>query len=91
LTCSTSWEDIREIVDHVNKKYVIDPITKEKRVRYYGYGTSLGANLLGLYLCHSKKECPFDAATLLAPPYDIIQNYEQFYNGSFPYYSYIIG
>lgn len=78
-------------MDHVNKKYVIDPITKEKRVRYYGYGTSLGANLLGLYLCHSKKECPFDAATLFAPPYDIIQGCEQFYNGSFPYYSYIIG
>jgi len=43
LTCSTSWEDIDEIVDYVHNRYVIDPVTKEKRVRFYGYGTSLGA------------------------------------------------
>jgi len=91
LTCSTSWEDIDEVVDYVNNKYVIDPLTKEKRVRFYGYGTSLGAQLLGLYLCHTKRRCPFDAASLFSPPYDIIQGWHKFYNGSFPYYAYLIG
>jgi len=79
ISCSYAWEDLKQMVDFVNEKYVIDSITKQKKCQLYAYGVSLGANQLGLYLSHVGSQTPVDGATLFSAPYDVWKGYKHFY------------
>jgi len=81
LSCPGLWTDIQEGVEYVANKYCRDPVTGEKRCRFYAYGCSLGASLLGQYLIYgaesSAKE--LDGAVLYGTPWDFVIGHKQFY------------
>lgn len=89
LTCSSTWEDVAEVTEYVHKKYVMD--SGKARCKFYGYGTSLGGNLLGLYLIHKGNSALFDGATLFSPPYNIEAGEHHFFNHCYGIYSWVIG
>lgn len=43
LSCSTSWDDVKAIIDYVYQKYVVDAKTGAAMRPFYAYGVSLGA------------------------------------------------
>ena len=92
VTCSTSFDDAQELIDHVHFTYVIDSKTKEKKTRLYCYGASLGAIMLGLQCENYGSRTHLDGAVAFGLPFDIKTGSHYFYNdpvGGF--YSWIIG
>jgi len=71
---------------------VRDPVSKEKRTRYYAYGCSMGATMLGLYLVNSadtsSKE--LDGAVLYGTPWDYQKGEDYFYNSSGGWPAYVL-
>jgi predicted alpha/beta-fold hydrolase len=85
------WPDSKEITDYVHDKYVIDQKTGNKKVKLYGYGCSLGANLLGLQLINEGIKTKYDAASLYATPWAMFDGWNHFFNHNFGLYSWAIG
>ena len=50
LNHSGCWKDLECTIDFLHKKYVLSAKTGEKRRRFYCFGASLGAIVLGNYL-----------------------------------------
>jgi len=67
--CSASWEDVKDIIDHIKSKYVK---TQSNR-SYYAYGVSLGACLLGNYLSRVGEGTPLNAVILYSVPWNCIE------------------
>lgn len=44
------WDDIKQVLEHLDKTYVGRDSKGNKRTRMYAYGCSLGGSMLGLYL-----------------------------------------
>lgn len=79
-----SWEDIKHGIEYVGKKYVRGKGTNgEKRTRYYAYGCSMGATILGLYLINdaASADRELDGAVLYGTPWDYNKGFEYFMTG----------
>lgn len=78
-----SWQDISAGIEYVANKYVKDSESGEKRCRYYAYGCSMGASMLGIYLVNESKRSAelLDAAALYGTPWDYEKGWDYFFNG----------
>ena len=87
-----SWEDIKFAIEFVSQKYVRDPVSKEKRTRYYAYGCSMGATMLGAYLINSSDsaEKELDGAVLYGTPWDFHKGENYFYNSAWGFPAYAV-
>ena len=76
------WTDIKVGIDYVTEKYVKDKVTGEKRCRFYTYGCSMGASMLGLYLLNDADRAGelIDSAVLYGTPWDYNKGYDFFMN-----------
>ena len=86
-----SWKDIKFGIEFISEKYVRDSFSKEKRTRFYAYGCSMGATLLGVYLINSADSAAkeLDGAVLYGTPWDFHKDENYFYNNArgFPAYA----
>ena len=75
-------------LEHIQKRYILDPKTGKKRTRVYAYGVSLGAQILGLYLGKSgKKACDYiDGVVLYATAWSIEKGHKFFYENFYGLY-----
>ena len=72
LNCAYCWADGEFALDYVFKKYIQGPGKDgQKRTRFYSYGVSLGAQILGLYLGKKPEKAAqvLDGAALYATPW----------------------
>lgn len=71
IACSSAWDDIQTGVEYVAKTYCRDAVTGKKRCRFYAYGCSMGASLLGLYLINGNESAgrELDGAVLYGTPW----------------------
>ena len=93
LSHSCCWEDAQVATEYVYNKYCVDPKTGEKNRRFYVYGVSLGANILGLYLKKDAKGVKkmVDGALLYCCPWGVRDGYKFFYENMGGMYSWAIG
>ena len=65
-----------------------DPNTNIKRTRLYCFGTSLGANILGVYLGKAGKKASvmLDGAAVYATPWSIQKGHHFFYTNFYGIY-----
>ena len=80
LNHSGCWKDLEFALDWVNKKYVINAKTGEKRRRFFCFGASLGAIVLGNYLGRAgpKTKEVLDGAVLYGTLWNSSKGWEYF-------------
>jgi len=85
MSCFSNWEDVKTVLEHVHKKYVMNAETGKKQTRLYTFGCSMGANQLGLYLINEGKRASeiVDGACLYAAPWNCKDNNEFFVKSMF--------
>jgi predicted alpha/beta-fold hydrolase len=84
--CSGLWEDYKEPVDFIFDKYCSGKEGTNKR-RIYGYGVSLGAAVLTLYLVSEGDKSPLSGAILYANPFNVRKNIPYLRNSFYGIYS----
>ena len=82
LSYSGCWTDAQFVYEHVYNNYVLDSKTGKKKTRLYGYGVSLGANILGLYLGKAGKKAGaiMDGAALFSTPWSTYKGHRVFFD-----------
>ena len=85
LNTSGAYRDGSEISDYVHEKYC------GNNRKMYGYGSSLGACLLGVQLINQKENTKYDGAVLYALPWSITACADFFYTSYYGVYSYVLG
>jgi len=85
LYCGASWKDVQEPIEYIYEKHVKGKTGKH----LFGYGVSLGANILTLYMEETGEKCPLKAAVLYANPYDADKNYPYFVRSCYGLYNYV--
>ena len=90
LASPASWHDIEAGIEFVANKYCHDPKTGEKSRRFYAYGCSMGATLLGCYLVNNPDDSGkfLDGAVLYGTPWDYVVGGKPFFEnyGGWPSY-----
>ena len=88
-----AWEDLKHIIEYVNKKYVTDPETGKKKTSLYAFGCSLGALILGLYAGYDADKASeiLDGIVLYATPWNTREGWKSFRENFFGLYSWVIG
>ena len=93
LSHSGCWKDAQFAYEHVHKNYVLDSKTGKKRTRLYGFGVSLGSNILALYVGMAGKKATeiLDGVALFSTPWSTFKGHKFFYNNNFGIWQKIIG
>lgn len=75
------WDDIKQVLEHLDKTYVGRDSKGNKRTRMYAYGCSLGGSMLGLYLTSEGERAKklLDGAVIYAAVWDLINGADYFY------------
>ena len=87
------WEDIEYAMKYVNKKYVRDPKTSEKRTRMYSYGVSLGGQVLLMYLGKVGKKAKevLDGAAVFSAIWETKTSNDWFGKNAYGFWNWIVG
>lgn len=87
---SASWRDYKEPVDYLHKKYCkgLDGFAQR---RLYGYGVSLGAQIVTLYLVNEGEKSVLSGALILAPLFDIKKNVAFMKTSAYGVYNSLMG
>ena len=81
-----SWEDGLAGLTHAYNKYC-----KPQGREAYGFGTSMGANVLALILGHTGNECPLKAATCIQGPQEMLANIAPFTQSAYGFWEWFLG
>ena len=78
ISYSGCWQDFKTIVEHVNREYVR---SNDQGVRFYAYGCSMGANILGLYMRKEGERARqmLDGAIMYGTPWSTSKGSKFFY------------
>lgn len=88
--CSASWEDMKEPIDYIYKKYCSGQEEYAKR-NLYAYGVSMGANALCLYLVMEGAKSPLSGAVLYSSPFSLEKDIPFFKSSLFGFYNFAMG
>lgn len=88
ISYSGCWEDAKEVLEYAHNKYV----KKGCATRMYAFGSSLGAQVLGLYMLHEGENARkiIDGCVLFGTPWSTTKSSNWFYESQWMY-SMIIG
>ena len=77
----------------MSRKYVRDPVTKEKRTRLYAYGVSLGAMALTMFLGRAGKRASevLDGVVVYSNVWNTSTYNPAFVARFYGFYNYVIG
>ena len=88
ISYSGCWQDVKEILEYAHNKYV----KKGCGTRMYAFGSSLGSQVLGLYMLHEGENARklLDGCILYGTPWSISKGSKWFYENQW-LYTMIIG
>lgn len=87
---SASWKDYKEPIDHIYNKYCTGQDGYLKR-NIYGYGVSLGAQVVTLYLVNEGKNAVLSGALILANLFNIKENVSFMKTSAYGAYNSLMG